>query len=72
MPSAQHGGPPSPARRLTIYYRLEEPATPANLVPMQQPFEEARPSDYLMRLAASDLGKAYKSLAVCRNGHPTG
>jgi ubiquinone/menaquinone biosynthesis C-methylase UbiE len=27
-------------------------------------FEEARPSDYLMRLAASDLGKAYKSLAA--------
>jgi ubiquinone/menaquinone biosynthesis C-methylase UbiE len=27
-------------------------------------FEEARPSDYLMRLAASDLGKAYKDLAV--------
>jgi ubiquinone/menaquinone biosynthesis C-methylase UbiE len=29
-----------------------------------QTFEEARPADYLMRLAASDLGKAYKSLAV--------
>lgn len=27
-------------------------------------FEEARPSDYLMRLAASDLGRSYKSLAV--------
>lgn len=27
-------------------------------------FEEARPSDYLMRLAASDHGKAYKSLAM--------
>lgn len=27
-------------------------------------FEEARPSDYLTRLAASDLGKSYKSLAV--------
>ena len=29
-----------------------------------QTFEEARPADYLMRLAASDLGKAYKSLVV--------
>jgi ubiquinone/menaquinone biosynthesis C-methylase UbiE len=27
-------------------------------------FEEARPSDYLIRLAASDLGRSYKSLAV--------
>lgn len=27
-------------------------------------FEEARPSDYLTRLAASDLGRSYKSLAV--------
>jgi ubiquinone/menaquinone biosynthesis C-methylase UbiE len=27
-------------------------------------FEETRPDDYLIRLAASDLGKAYKSLAV--------
>ena len=27
-------------------------------------FEAARPSDYLTRLAASDLGSAYKSLAV--------
>jgi ubiquinone/menaquinone biosynthesis C-methylase UbiE len=27
-------------------------------------FEETRPSDYLTRLAASDLGKAYKSLAA--------
>jgi ribosomal protein L11 methylase PrmA len=27
-------------------------------------FEETRPDDYLMRLAASDLGKAYKNLAV--------
>ncbi|HZZ53927.1 MAG TPA: methyltransferase domain-containing protein, partial [Trebonia sp.] len=32
---------------------------------MQAPaFEEARPSDYLMRLAASDLGRSYKRLAV--------
>lgn len=32
---------------------------------MQTPaFEKTRPSDYLMRLATSDLGKAYKSLAV--------
>jgi ubiquinone/menaquinone biosynthesis C-methylase UbiE len=32
---------------------------------MQAPsFEEARPSDYLMRLAASDLGRSYKSLGV--------
>jgi ubiquinone/menaquinone biosynthesis C-methylase UbiE len=32
---------------------------------MQTPtFEEARPADYLMRLAASDLGRAYKALAV--------
>lgn len=32
---------------------------------MQAPaFEETRPSDYLMRLAASDLGRSYKSLAV--------
>jgi ubiquinone/menaquinone biosynthesis C-methylase UbiE len=29
-----------------------------------QAFEETRPSDYLIRLATSDLGKAYKSLAV--------
>jgi ubiquinone/menaquinone biosynthesis C-methylase UbiE len=28
------------------------------------PFEKTRPSDYLIRLAASDLGKAYKSFAV--------
>lgn len=27
-------------------------------------FAEARPSDYLIRLAASDLGKSYKSLAL--------
>src|SRR5262249_53428027 len=27
-------------------------------------FEEERPSDYLMRLAASDQGKAFKSLAI--------
>jgi ubiquinone/menaquinone biosynthesis C-methylase UbiE len=27
-------------------------------------FEKTRPSDYLMRLAASELGKAYKSFAV--------
>jgi ubiquinone/menaquinone biosynthesis C-methylase UbiE len=27
-------------------------------------FEEARPSDYLMRLATTDLGRAYKNLAV--------
>jgi ubiquinone/menaquinone biosynthesis C-methylase UbiE len=27
-------------------------------------FEETRPSDYLMRLAASDLGRSYKSLVV--------
>jgi ubiquinone/menaquinone biosynthesis C-methylase UbiE len=27
-------------------------------------FEAARPSDYLMRLAASDLGQAYKALVV--------
>jgi ubiquinone/menaquinone biosynthesis C-methylase UbiE len=32
---------------------------------MQTPaFEETRPADYLLRHAASDLGKAYKSLAV--------
>jgi ubiquinone/menaquinone biosynthesis C-methylase UbiE len=31
-------------------------------------FEEARPADYLMRLAESDLGRAYKSLAVSRLG----
>lgn len=32
---------------------------------MQTPtFEKVRPSDYLLRLAASDLGKTYKSLAV--------
>jgi ubiquinone/menaquinone biosynthesis C-methylase UbiE len=32
---------------------------------MQAPtFEETRPADYLMRLAASDLGKAYKSIAA--------
>ena len=32
---------------------------------MQAPvFEETRPSDYLLRLAASELGKSYKSLAV--------
>jgi ubiquinone/menaquinone biosynthesis C-methylase UbiE len=32
---------------------------------MQPPvFEQARPSDYLMRLAASDLGRAYKALAA--------
>jgi ubiquinone/menaquinone biosynthesis C-methylase UbiE len=38
---------------------------PANLSVMQpSTFEEARPSDYLIRLAASDLGKSYKSLAV--------
>jgi ubiquinone/menaquinone biosynthesis C-methylase UbiE len=36
-----------------------------SLVVMQTPaFEKTRPSDYLMRLAASDMGKAYKSLAV--------
>jgi ubiquinone/menaquinone biosynthesis C-methylase UbiE len=34
-------------------------------VPMQTPaFEETRPADYLLRHAASDLGKAYKGLAV--------
>ena len=27
-------------------------------------FEEARPADYLMRAAASDLGKAYKGIAA--------
>jgi ubiquinone/menaquinone biosynthesis C-methylase UbiE len=27
-------------------------------------FEDTRPSDYLMRFAASDLGRSYKSLAV--------
>src|SRR5580692_6169857 len=32
---------------------------------MQTPaFEETRPADYLLRHAASDLGKAYKGLAV--------
>ncbi len=32
---------------------------------MQTPaFEETRPADYLLRHAASDLGRAYKSLAV--------
>ena len=32
---------------------------------MQTPvFEEARPADYLTRAAASDLGKAYKGIAV--------
>jgi ubiquinone/menaquinone biosynthesis C-methylase UbiE len=32
---------------------------------MQTPaFEKTRPSDYLMRLATSDMGKAYKDLAV--------
>jgi ubiquinone/menaquinone biosynthesis C-methylase UbiE len=36
-----------------------------SLVPMQtRAFEKTRPSDYLMRLAASDMGRAYKSLAV--------
>lgn len=29
-----------------------------------QAFEETRPADYLMRLAASDIGKAYKEFAV--------
>lgn len=31
-------------------------------------FEQTRPDDYLMRLAASDLGRAYKSLAVSELG----
>jgi ubiquinone/menaquinone biosynthesis C-methylase UbiE len=31
-------------------------------------FEETRPEDYLLRLAASDLGRAYKSLAVAELG----
>jgi ubiquinone/menaquinone biosynthesis C-methylase UbiE len=29
-----------------------------------QAFEEVQPSDYLLRLAASDLGRSYKSLAM--------
>jgi ubiquinone/menaquinone biosynthesis C-methylase UbiE len=38
---------------------------PASLVAMQtEAFEKTRPSDYLLRIAASDLGKAYKSLAI--------
>jgi ubiquinone/menaquinone biosynthesis C-methylase UbiE len=32
------------------------------------PFEETRPKDYLLRLAASDLGRVYKSLAVTELG----
>jgi ubiquinone/menaquinone biosynthesis C-methylase UbiE len=31
-------------------------------------FEQARPADYLLRLAASELGRAYKSLAVSELG----
>src|ERR1700761_2123150 len=31
-------------------------------------FEKTRPGDYLTRLAASDLGQAYKSLAVAELG----
>jgi ubiquinone/menaquinone biosynthesis C-methylase UbiE len=38
---------------------------PSSLVVMQKSaFEDTRPSDFLMRLAASDLGRSYKSLAV--------
>jgi ubiquinone/menaquinone biosynthesis C-methylase UbiE len=33
-----------------------------------QGFEQTRPEDYLMRLAASDLGRGYKSLAVSELG----
>jgi ubiquinone/menaquinone biosynthesis C-methylase UbiE len=35
-------------------------------------FEQTRPDDYLMRLAASDLGRAYKSLAVTELGIRSG
>src|ERR1700733_14157987 len=42
---------------------------PGNLTPMTTPrFEETRPKDYLLRLAASDLGRVYKSLAVTELG----
>ena len=38
---------------------------PASLKGMQTPvFEETRPGGYLMRAAASDLGKAYKGIAA--------
>jgi ubiquinone/menaquinone biosynthesis C-methylase UbiE len=35
-------------------------------------FEEQRPSDYLMRIAASGLGRAYKDLALTELGIRTG
>lgn len=31
-------------------------------------FEQGRPEDYLLRLAASELGRSYKSLAVAELG----
>lgn len=38
---------------------------PVSLAVMQTPvFEETQPADYLTRLAASDLGKAYKAIAA--------
>jgi ubiquinone/menaquinone biosynthesis C-methylase UbiE len=49
------GGPPAARPRLR----------PGSLSHVTTPgFEETRPQDYLLRLAASDLGRAYKNLAV--------
>jgi len=42
------------------------PGTLARVNPLR--FERTRPTDYLLRLAASDLGRAYKSLAVAEMG----
>jgi ubiquinone/menaquinone biosynthesis C-methylase UbiE len=53
-----------PARGMLVVLALQ-PLVPASLVPVQPlTFEAARPTDYLMRLASSDLGRAYKNLVV--------
>src|SRR5215467_6747109 len=38
------------------------------MAPPQHSFESVRPLDYLTRLAASDLGRAYKNLATSELG----